>query len=572
MTDSVLHATRCRQQQEADSDDILSANGLAPVMATLYAMNLRDVNEALLSFFQAPDRFVDRMQHWWEKQSAVIQSSLTGAEDARFSAPEWNNNDMYGELKARYLYLCRSVDTLLDTLGEEESGGLSRLKFFSRQLLSALSPANYLFTNPEALARTADTRGENLRDGLARFTDDLSHSDGILNIRQVGRNAFLPGVHLASTPGSVVFRNDICELIQYTPMTEVVNQTPLLIVPPLINKYYILDLSEKNSMVRWLLEQGHVVFMLSWRNPDASLKEAGFERYVLDGVVSAVNVIEGITGCGQINAAGYCLGGTLLACTIAYYTARRMKKKIRSASYFTTLLDFSMPGEVGAYIDPTLLSVISEQNVRRGYMDGRMLNVTFNSLRENSLYWNYYTSHYLLGKPARDFDLLFWSSDSINVTAACWQDIVQEFYLHNRLIQPRGFKVGGVYIDLSRIDIPGYFVSAGDDHIALWQGTYQGARHLKGDTTFVLGGAGHVAGIINPPVGMKYGYRVNDTLPDDAGTWLSTAKEHPGSWWPHWHQWLKGMEKGEPVPAYAVGNETWPVLAEAPGDYVRATV
>jgi len=540
----------------------------SPVLNALRELNLRDINTAFEFQLKNKETFTEKVSEWWEKHTNLMQHLDATDSDQRFIAQEWHNADIYTCIKDYYLYFCKQVENSLSLLHCQDEGINSRLRFFSRQYLNALSPANFFISNPEVVSLTNQTRGQNLMKGVENLLKDIHHSGDVLNIRQVRQKAFILGKDLANTPGAVVFRNDLCELIQYTPLTLTVNQTPLLIIPPLINKYYILDLSEKNSMVRWLLEQGHCVFILSWRNPDESLQDISFSDYVQEGVVRAISVIEDITNREQVNAAGYCLGGTLLAAAVAYYAARRMKKHIKSATYFTTLVDFSIPGELGAYLDPELIKVIDAQNRQQGYMDGRLLNVTFNLLRENTLYWNFYIDRYLKGKSSADFDLLFWSSDSTNVTATCWYDIVRKFYIENQLIQSRKYKVGGCYIDLSKIHIPSYFVATQDDHIALWQGVYRGAQHMKEDAMFVLGGAGHIAGIINPPTRNKYSYRVSKSLPESPEKWLSEAQEYTGSWWPHWNDWLNKNETHPQVEACDAGNVNFPVLDCAPGRYV----
>jgi polyhydroxyalkanoate synthase len=321
--------------------------------------------------------------------------------------------------------------------------------------------------------------------------------------------------------------------------------------------------------VRWLLEQGHAVFMMSWRNPGAAQKEVEFGDYVTEGVAKAVSAIEDITGQDQINAAGYCIGGTVLASTIAYYAAKRMKKRIKSATFFTTLLDFSQPGEVGAYINDTIVSAIEMQNHVKGYMDGRSLSVTFSLLRENSLYWNYYVDNYLKGNSPVDFDLLYWNSDSTNVAAPTHNFLLRELYLNNKLVADKGVKIGGVWIDLNKIKVPSYFVSTKEDHIALWQGTYRGALNVGGNKTFVLGESGHIAGIVNHPSKGKYGFWTNDSLDDSADEWLANAERTDGSWWTHWHQWLLGYNLEEQVEPFRVGSEQFPVIGPAPGAYVK---
>jgi polyhydroxyalkanoate synthase len=432
-----------------------------------------------------------------------------------------------------------------------------------------MSPSNFIMSNPELLKLTLEKNGENLVRGLNQLRQDIETSADVLRISMTDNEAFQVGEQIATTSGDVVFKNELFELIQYHPQTEQINTTPILIVPPFINKYYILDLREKNSMIRWLLEQGHCVFTISWRNPGKEQVNVGFEDYVLNGVVKAVSIIEEITGQEQVHAAGYCIGGTVLACSVAYYAAKRMKPRIKSASYFTTLLDFSQPGEVGNYISEPLINAIEIQNNAKGYMDGRTVSVIFSLLRENSLYWNYFIENYLKGKCPVNFDILFWNGDSTNVTAKCHDFLLRELYLNNKLMDPRGIKIGGVYMDLKKIMVPSYFISTSEDHIALWQGTYTGALKLAGKTTFVLGGSGHIAGIINPPTRNKYEYWVNDKLCDTPEEWLEGSQNHKGSWWPHWENWLNSSEEAEKTAPYPQGSAAHQIIGPAPGVYVK---
>lgn len=325
-------------------------------------------------------------------------------------------------------------------------------------------------------------------------------------------------------------------------------------------------------MVRWLVEQGHTVFMMSWRNPDASMADVDFEHYLLDGTIKAIDAVIDITGEKQINTAGYCIGGSLLATTLAYYAGKRMKSRVKSATFFTTLLDFSQPGEIGAYINDPIISAIEAQNLSNGYMDGRSLSVTFSLLRENSLYWNYYINNYLKGNSPIDFDLLYWNGDSTNVAAACHNTLLRKLYLENKLIDPKGIQVDGVNIDLSKVKVPTYFISTLEDHIALWQGTYRGALCLGSKATFVLGESGHIAGIVNHPAKNKYGFWLNDKQNADPEAWLKGAQRQEGSWWQHWDQWLQGFVAEEPVDARAIGNTNYPAIMPAPGVYVRQTL
>ncbi|CDT87406.1 PHA synthase (Polyhydroxyalkanoic acid synthase) [Vibrio coralliirubri] len=551
----------------------------SPLNQAMQELNFDDASKIFEQAANQPAVLLQLQSQWWEQQLKIWQNAaLMGntesvisedRSDKRFIDEAWKNDPFYSFIKQSYLLFSKSyIDTINSIEGIDEKTK-ERVAFFSRQAINALSPSNFIATNPELMKLTLERNGENLLDGLEQLQADVEASADILKIRMTNNNAFRLGVDVANTEGDVVFQNELFELIQYHPKTPQVNATPLLIVPPFINKYYILDLREKNSMVRWLLEQGHSVFMMSWRNPGEAQKDTEFGDYVTEGVVKAVAAIEDITGKEQINAAGYCIGGTVLASTVAYYAAKRMKKRIKTATFFTTLLDFSQPGEVGAYINETIINAIEKQNDGKGYMDGRSLSVTFSLLRENSLYWNYYIDNYLKGSSPMEFDLLYWNSDSTNVAAKCHNFLLRELYLENKLVQDKGVKVGGVWIDLNKIKIPSYFISAKEDHIALWQGTYRGALNTGGNKTFVLGESGHIAGIVNHPDKNKYGFWLNDNLDDSADEWLSNATHNEGSWWTHWNQWLQVFETEEKIEPFNQGSELNPVIGKAPGNYVK---
>ncbi|ELP5727192.1 class I poly(R)-hydroxyalkanoic acid synthase [Vibrio vulnificus] len=551
----------------------------SPLNKAMQEVNFEDTAKFFEKAANQPQAILLLQTQWWEQQLQIWQNvalsgntqSIIEADkgDKRFSNEAWQSEAMYSFIKQSYLLFSKTYMDTIDAIEGLDEKTKERISFFSRQAINALSPSNFIATNPELLKLTIEKNGENLLAGMELLREDVESSADILKIRMTSNNAFRIGEDIATTAGDIVFQNDLFELIQYRPLTEQVNATPLLIVPPFINKYYILDLTAKNSMVRWLLEQGHSVFMMSWKNPGKAQANVEFGDYVTEGVVKAVTAIEEITGQEQINAAGYCIGGTVLACTVGYYAAKRMKKRIKSATFFTTLLDFSQPGEVGAYINDTIISAIELQNNAKGYMDGRSLSVTFSLLRENSLYWNYYVDNYLKGSSPVDFDLLYWNSDSTNVAAATHNFMLRELYLNNKLVQDKGVKIGGVWIDLDKIRIPSYFISTKEDHIALWQGTYRGALNMGGNKTFVLGESGHIAGIVNPPAKNKYGFWVNDNLDESADEWLSNAQHKEGSWWTHWDQWLAQFNPDEKVLPYRQGSEANPVIDIAPGQYVK---
>lgn len=580
-SDYIVKLQETNQQLWKDFD-INKAAMNSPLNKALQEVNYDDTAKMFEQALKQPSSMLKMQTEWWEQQLQIWQNVVLAGNkeqvvapdksDKRFSDSSWESDAFFSFIKQSYLLYSKSyLDTINSIEGLDEKTK-ERLLFFSRQVINALSPSNFIATNPELLKLTLENKGENLLAGLELLKEDVDASSDILKIRMTGTDSFRVGKEIAMTPGDVVFKNELFELIQYKPMTEVVNQTPLLIVPPFINKYYILDLKEKNSMVRWLLEQGHSVFMMSWRNPGKAQANLEFGDYVTEGVAKAVAAIEDITGQEEVNAAGYCIGGTVLACTVAYYAAKRMKKRIKSATFFTTLLDFSQPGEVGVFINDPVLNALEIQTNQTGYMDGRMLNVSFSLLRENSLYWNYYIDNYLKGVSPMEFDLLYWNSDSTNVGATCYNFLLRQLYFENKLIQDKGVKIGGVWIDLNKIRIPSYFISTKDDHIALWEGTYRGALNTGGNKTFVLGQSGHIAGIVNHPAKNKYGYWLNDNLDESANDWLDNATYSEGSWWTHWNNWLQQFIPEEKVAPYPQGSEQNPVICSAPGDYVKQTL
>lgn len=553
-----------------------------PLNKALSELNLEDTTAWLENASAQPAVIAKIQMDWFESQMKILQNvTMSGDnqdvvtpanDDKRFIDPAWQNEAFYNCIKQSYLLFSNKMKETIDSIEGLDDKAKERLNFFSRQAINALSPTNFITTNPELAKLTVETNGQNLIKGMELLHEDMQSSADVLKIRMTNGDAFQVGDNIANTPGQVIFKNDLFELIQYKPLTETVNATPVLIVPPFINKYYIMDLREKNSMARWLVEQGHTVFMISWRNPDATMQDVDFDTYVLEGALKALDVVESVSGENQIHTVGYCIGGTLLAAALAYSSAKRMRNRVKSATFFTTILDFSQPGEIGAYINEPIISAIEAQNELKGYMDGRSLSVTFSLLRENSLYWNYYVNNYLKGNSPIDFDLLFWNGDSTNVAKACHSTLLRQFYLENKLMDPKGYKVGGVYIDLSKIKVPTYFISTQEDHIALWQGTYRGSKVLKGDSVFVLGESGHIAGIINHPDKNKYGFYTNDKAESDPEAWLAGATHHSGSWWNHWNTWLNGFNSEEQVSARDIGNESFPPIGPAPGDYVKQTL
>ncbi len=492
--------------------------------------------------------------------------------DKRFKDEEWEQHFLFDFIKQSYLIAARHIhDTVSGVDGLDEQTQ-KKVTFYTRQYIDALSPSNFALTNPEVFRETVKSHGQNLLKGLNNLLRDVEEGGGNLRVKMTDTSAFELGKNVATTPGKVVFQTDMMQLLQYTPSTDKVLKKPLLIVPPWINKFYILDLREKNSYIKWAVDQGHTVFVISWVNPDERLAQKSFDAYVKEGVVAALDAIERQTGEKEVNAAGYCLGGTLLATTLAYLAAKR-QKRIASATFFTTMTDFTDPGELGVFIDEGQVSSLEKKMFERGYLEGSEMAGTFNMLRANDLIWSFVVNNYLLGKDPFPFDLLYWNSDSTRMPAAMHSFYLRAMYMENRLIEAGGVEIDGTPIDLSKIKVPCYFISTIEDHIAPWKSTYMGARRFGGPTRFVLGGSGHIAGIVNPPAANKYGYWLNPAakLADTADAWLEGAQQHPGSWWTDWQAWVTAHD-GEQTEARDPVKGKLEVLEDAPGSFVKIRI
>ena len=497
-------------------------------------------------------------------QTPVIQAD---PKDKRFRDDAWNESEVFDFVKQSYLLSTRYVQDVVSRVDGLDPKTAQKVDFYSRQFMDAMSPSNFVLSNPEVLRRTAETGGENLLRGLSNMLGDLERGRGKLSIKMTDPDAFRLGENIGMSPGKVVFQNHLMQLIQYTPSTDTVLKRPLLIAPPWINKFYILDLRPKNSFVRWAVSQGHTVFMISWVNPDEHLSEMGFEDYMQSGILAALDAIEQATGERDVNAIGYCLGGTLLASTLAW-SAATQDDRIRSATFFVTMTDFSEAGELGVFIDEEQLKQLEERMAKRGYLDGAEMSTTFNMLRSNDLIWSFVVNNYLMGNDPFPFDLLYWNSDSTRMPARMHSFYLRQMYQNNLLAQPGGITLAGQPIDLGRVKVPAYFISTREDHIAPWRSTYRGTHLLGGPVRFVLAASGHIAGVVNPPDGGKYGHWLNTALPPTAEEWLDGATEMAGSWWPDWQRWITALD-AETVPARTPGAGSLPALEDAPGSYVR---
>ncbi len=489
------------------------------------------------------------------------------ASDRRFKDDAWRDNEVFDFIKQSYLLSARYVHDVVKQVDGLDTKTAQKVDFYSRQFTDAMSPSNFLLTNPEVLRKTAETGGENLLKGLNNLLSDLEQGKGKLRIKMTDTDAFRVGENIGVSPGKVVYQNDLMQLIQYTPSTETVLKRPLLIGPPWINKFYILDLRPKNSFVRWAVSQGHTVFVISWVNPDGKLSEKGFEDYMTEGYLAALDAIEAATGQREVNAIGYCLGGTLLGCTLAYMAAKG-DDRIKSATFFVSMLDFAEAGELGVFIDEEQLRALEGKMSKRGYLEGSEMATTFNMLRANDLIWSFVVNNYLLGNEPFPFDLLYWNSDSTRMPAKMHSFYLRKMYQENLLSKQGGITLNGVPIDLGKIKTPAYFLSTREDHIAPWKSTYRGTQLLGGKKRFVLAASGHIAGVVNPPDSGKYSHWVGTALPPDPEAWFHGATEIAGSWWPDWQRWVTALGK-EQVPARVPGDGKLTPIEDAPGGYVK---
>ncbi len=486
--------------------------------------------------------------------------------DKRFTAREWRENPFFDWLRQSYTLTSRWAGDIVEKTEELDPQTRAKAAFYTRLIASAVSPSNFVPTNPELLRATVEAKGENLVRGLAMLAEDISAGGGLLKIRQSDESKFELGVDLANTPGKVVYRNDVMELIQYAPMTEEVYARPLLIVPPWINKFYVLDLNAEKSFVRWATQQGLTVFIISWVNPDESKAEKDFDAYMREGVLAALDAIELATGERKVTAAGYCVGGTLLATTLAYMAATG-DDRVDSVTFFATQVDFSDAGDLQIFVDEAKLAALDESMAKTGYLEGAKMANTFNMLRPNELIWNYVVNNYMKGVEPAAFDLLFWNADCTRIPRANHYFYLRQCYLENNLSRGE-MVVGGVELNLRKVKIPVYELATKEDHIAPARSVFRGAKFFGGPVTYVLGGAGHIAGVVNPPAKKKYSYLTGGPVTGTFEDWLATTTETPGSWWPHWLAWVT-QQAPRKVAARAPGGGRLKPICDAPGDYVR---
>lgn len=491
--------------------------------------------------------------------------------DRRFSGENWERRPVFNAVRKAWQATTRTTLSLADGTPGLDADTARKLRFFTGQFLDAMAPSNFALSNPEVLAAAKATKGRNFIDGLRNFWSDLDLEQGQLKISMSDMGAFKVGRDLAITPGKVIYQNELMQLIQYTPTTAKVARRPLLIIPPWLNKYYVLDMQPSNSLVRWAVEQGHTVFLISWVNPNGETRDKTFDDYLREGPLAALDVIKDVTGQKEVNAMGYCLGGILLTVLLAWLEKKGLKP-IRSATFMTTLVDYTDVGDIKVFVNEELVDRLEAAGRAKGFIPGDNVSWGFRMLRAPDLIWSFIINHYLLGKPRVPFDLLYWNEDATNMPAACHTWFMRNMYLKNLLREPDALEVAGERIDVSRIKTPSYVLATRDDHIAPWKTCYQTTQFFSGPNRFVLGNSGHIAGAINPPTKVKYGYRAGDQTPANPDAWFEATEEQPGSWWLDWGKWLKQHAGGQVNARQPGKSKDYPVIEDAPGSYVQRTM
>ena len=506
------------------------------------------------------------LEAWGKMLGATAEAGQR--KDRRFASPEWSTNPVFETIKESYLAIS---DRLLGSVEEMEgidAETRQKLRFATKSFVDAMAPSNFALTNPEVMKRTIETKGENLLNGLRNMLDDIKRGQ----LTQTKAGAFEVGRNLATTPGKVVFENELYQLIHYAPTTDTVLETPVVIFPPWINRFYILDLTPEKSFVRWCVEQGISLFMVSWKSADESLAHVRLDDYVLNGQIDAIDRIRDLLDVESVHAIGYCVAGTTLAATLAFLAARGEAKKVRSATFLTAQVDFSEAGDLKLFLGDETMALLDQVTKEKGYLDGRYMAATFNLLRGRDLIWSYVVNNYLLGQEPTPFDLLHWNGDVTNLPAAWHRDYLETLYKANKLVEKGGIKIAGEPIDLSKVALPAYIQAGREDHIAPPQSVWKIMQHFTGDKRFVLAGSGHIAGVVNPPAAGKYQYWTNDQDAASLDEFIAGATEHKGSWWPDWLEWIRELDPQE-VPATGArvpGKGKLKAIEDAPGRYVKA--
>jgi len=528
-----------------------------------------------------PAKLMEQQVSYWGKSLqnfiAVQQGLLSGEfsapdapkqADKRFSNPMWDENPYFHFVKQQYLMNAEAVEKAVAELEGLDDKDKKRIEYFSRQILDLYSPTNFLATNPDALSLAVETEGQSLVDGLENLVRDIEANNGELLVTLADKDAFKVGENIATTPGSVVFRNRMFELIQYKPTTDTVHETPLIIFPPWINKFYIMDLKEQNSLIKWVVDQGYTLFIVSWVNPDTSYRDVGLDEYISEGYLTAIDQVKQICDVKQVNVVGYCIAGTTLALTLALMKKRK-DKSIKSATFFTALTDFEDQGEVGVFLNNDFMDGIEREVTETGVLKSFFVARTFSYLRANDLVYGPAIRSYMMGQAPPAFDLLFWNGDGTNLPARMAIQYLRGLCQDNKFAQG-GFDILGETLELKDVDVPLCAIACETDHIAAWKSSFDGIQKMGSkDKSFILSESGHIAGIINPPTKKKYGHYTNPDLQEDHDAWREHADFHEGSWWPTWEAWLK-KRSGKQIEARNPGDSGQPILADAPGTYVVA--
>ena len=555
------------QQKEAEVQ-ILPMEQVQKTLAEVYEYYAADPAKLMQAQMRLWQSFTFLWHGAWARAlgESVAPMIMPARNDKRFKDKDWQDNAIFDFLKQAYLIGTKwAIDMVNETELDEHTK--QKAKFYVEQITNAFSPSNFAVTNPEVLKATLASNGANLLAGFDRLERDLGSADGRLHITQTDKNAFHLGKDIALSPGKVVFRNDIFELIQYSPSTETTFEIPLLIAPPWINKFYILDLTPQKSFVKYCVDNGITVFMISWVNADEKLGRKNFSDYMRDGVLEAMKAVEKATGQPKVNTIGFCIGGTLVAATLAWLAAKG-DNRVSAATFFTTQVDFDKAGDLKVYVDEDQVKWIEGRMEDKGYLPGSRMADAFNLLRSNDLIWSCVVNNYLLGKDPMPFDLLYWNSDSTRMPAGVHSFYLRECYLDNKLAHGN-MVLDNVRIDLSKVKVPVYNLAARDDHIAPLPSVFMLGDYFGGKTTLVVSGSGHIAGVVNPPTANKYQFWTNADNPGTLEEWMATAKETPGSWWPHWLEWISaksGARVKPPIP----GEGALKALGDAPGEYVKA--
>lgn len=512
------------------------------------------------------------LQHYMEAQQALTKGLTGGTEeverpkDKRFANPMWQSHPYFNYVKQQYLLNSEAISKAVDDVVDLDDVDRKRLRYFSQQIVDLMAPTNFLATNPDALERAVETEGQSLVDGLENLVRDLEANDGRLLVTLADEKAFEVGGNIATSPGKVVFRNHMFELVQYSPTTDTVHEIPLLIFPPWINRFYILDLKEKNSMIKWAVDQGYTVFVVSWINPDASYRDVKLDDYITDGYLTAINEVRDICNVKQVNAVGYCIAGTTLSLTMALLK-KRGETPIKSATLFTTLTDFSDQGEFTVFLGDDFVDGIEEEAMAEGYLNSFFMSRTFSFLRSNDLIYGPAINRYMKGEAPPAFDLLFWNGDSTNLPGAMAIQYLRDLCQKNKFVDG-GMEVCGEVLNIKDVTVPICAVACETDHIAAWKASFNGVRKMGSRSkTFILSQSGHIAGIVNPPSKGKYGHYTHSKIAMEPDDWRAEAEFTPGSWWPRWDEWLANRS-GKQIPAREEGDSNHPVLADAPGTYV----